>query len=75
MIVNRREVPIGVLERVLERMGEPFSCADLIASAREAWPQVDYETQMRLADRLIQRESKAMRIKKNGRLWAPAGDP
>ena len=72
MVVNGLVVPERAREALLERMhsGETFQCRDLIDLARKRWPSATSETQMRLADRLIQVESKAGRITKvDGRAW------
>lgn len=62
MKVNGKEVPPKVIDACLERTrSERFRCSDIIEAARDSGVKgLEYT---RIADRLIQRERKAKRIR------------
>jgi len=73
VIVCKMQVPDAVIDAVVQRMRSgQFECATLISVARSMWPDVPAWCHDRLADRLIQRESKSGRISRvGGRVWEP----
>ena len=64
MKVDGIEIPPEVIDACLERMRSGrFRCSDIIEAARNSGVQTAGLEYTRIADRLIQRERKAKRIK------------
>ena len=71
MIVLGRKIPQSVVNACVARMSKTFYAANIEQVAWELGISVTDGVSMRLADRLIQREKKAGRIRRVGGKWEP----